>query len=387
MAEYSSLLRFAENLIRVPSPSGSEGPVAELVAREMASNGYEVEVDDLGNVLGWLRFGPGPVVLFDAHMDTVGVTDPSSWSRRPEGELRGSRLYGRGAMDMKGPLAACLHGLAAVQGEIGKGTIVVCASVAEELVEGVALSPVLERVKPACVVICEATSLQVAHGQRGRAEIKVEIFGQPTHSSRPHLGVNALDAMSLAMGALKGLPAPFDPVLGEGVLVATDILSRPYPALSVVPDYCVATYDRRTLPGETAESVLAPLRTAIESAIHESGARAELSIAIDDFVSYSGAHIRAPNFAPAWCLSPQDSVVTDVLAELHREGLESDIRTYAFCTNGSASAGQLGIHTLGYGPGDEELAHRVDEFIEVDDLVSGAQGYAALGRALTRRDW
>jgi len=151
--------------------------VADLVRPEMERLGYAVEVDALGNVVGTLDFGPGPCVLFDAHMDTVGVTDPAAWSVEPFGELRDGRLYGRGSMDMKGPLAAVIHGAAAAAA--GGGRVVVSASIAEEMIEGYATVDVARRVRPDVAVICEATGRRVAVGQRGRAELVVEVFGRP----------------------------------------------------------------------------------------------------------------------------------------------------------------------------------------------------------------
>src|SRR3954471_18843512 len=122
-----ALETFALELVRTPSPSGAEGAVAALVRAELERLGYAVDGDDRGNVFGTLDAGPGPCVLFDAHMDTVGVTDPTAWSVDPAGELRDGRLYGRGAMDMKGPLAALVHGCAAAQ--LTRGRVVVSASI------------------------------------------------------------------------------------------------------------------------------------------------------------------------------------------------------------------------------------------------------------------
>jgi acetylornithine deacetylase/succinyl-diaminopimelate desuccinylase-like protein len=168
--------------VRTSSPSGAEGAVAELVRAELERLGYAVEIDAFGNVTGTLDAGPGPCVLFDAHMDTVGVSDPSAWSFDPAGELAAGRLYGRGAMDMKGPLAALVHGVAAAG--ISRGRVVVSASVAEEMIEGFATAEVARRVRPDAAVICEASGLRVAVGQRGRAELVVSVRGRPTHSSR-----------------------------------------------------------------------------------------------------------------------------------------------------------------------------------------------------------
>jgi putative selenium metabolism hydrolase len=370
-----ALETFALELVGIPSPSGAEGAVAERVRVELERLGYAVEVDRLGNVVGTRDRGGGPCVLFDAHMDTVGVTDPAAWSADPAGERRDGRLYGRGAMDMKGPLAAVVHGAVAAE---AAGRVVVCASIAEELVEGAATVEVARRVRPDVAVICEATGLRVAIGQRGRAELTVEVFGRPTHSSRPDLGVNAVDAMADVLAAARAIKLPSHPALGPAILVPTDVISRPYPGLSVVPDHCAVTFDRRTLPGESEEDVVAPLRAAVEAAVAPHGATGRVTVAVDRFDSYSGARVEAPNFAPAWFIDAAAEPARTALAALGAEPTH-----WAFCTNGSGTAA-LGIPTIGFGPGDESLAHRVDEFIALDELYAGARGYAALAAALTR---
>ncbi len=370
-----ALESFALNLVRTPSPSGAEGAVAELVEAELRRLGYDVDVDPLGNVIGTLDAGPGPCVLFDAHMDTVGVTDPAAWSFDPAGELRDGRLYGRGAMDMKGPLAAVIHGAAAA--ELAGGRVVVSASIAEEMIEGFATVEVARRVRPDVAVICEATRRRVAVGQRGRAELIVEVQGRPTHSSRPDLGVNAVEAMADVLRAARAIALPTHPALGAAILVPTDIASRPFPALSVVPDQCTVTFDRRTLPGEREEDVVAQLRAAAEGAVAPHGATVSVTIGLDRFDSYTGAPVAAPNFAPAWFVGPDAPPASIALAALGAEPTH-----WAFCTNGSGTAA-LGIPTIGYGPGDETLAHRVDEYLERDELEAGARDYAKLAAALT----
>jgi putative selenium metabolism hydrolase len=376
-----ALDEFTLALVRTPSPSGREGAVAALVRAELERLGYAVDVDELGNVTGTLDAGPGPCVLFDAHMDTVGVTDPGAWTADPAGEVRDGRLYGRGAMDMKGPLAALAHGVATAREAI-RGRVILCASIAEEMIEGFATVAVAQRVKPDVAVICEASGLRVVVGQRGRAELLVEVDGQPTHSSRPDLGVNAVEAMADVLRAARDIRLPDHHTLSPAILVPTDVISRPYPALSVVPDRCTVTFDRRTLPGEGEADVLEPLRAAAQAAAEPHGATARVTLGVDRFDSYSGAPVEAPNFAPAWFTGPDAPPARAALRALERAGLTPLTHHWDFCTNGSGTAA-LGIPTIGFGPGDETLAHRVDEHITLDDLHAGARAYAELAVALT----
>lgn len=362
---------FALELVRTPSPSAQEGAVAALVREELERLGYAVEVDALGNVVGTLDAGPGPCVLFDAHLDTVGVSDPVAWSADPAGELRDGRLYGRGSTDMKGPLAALVHGAAAAP--LARGRVVVSASIAEEMIEGFATVAVARRVRPDAAVICEPSSRRVVVGQRGRAELIVRVDGRPSHSSRPDLGVNAVEAMADVLLAARELPLPTHPELGRAILVPTDVISRPFPALSVLPDRCTATFDRRTLPGEQEAEVVAQLQEVVDGA----GATGTVEIGVDRFDTYTGAPVEARNFAAAWYTGTDAPVARTAL-----DALGAEPGLWAFCTNGSGTAA-LGIPTIGYGPGDETLAHRVDEHIELAELREGARGYATLAAALT----
>jgi putative selenium metabolism hydrolase len=370
-----ALVKFAHSLVGTASPSGQEGAVAALVRAELERLGYAVEVDALGNVTGTLDGGDGPCVLLDAHMDTVGVTDRAAWSADPMGELRDGVLYGRGSVDMKGPLAALVHGAAAAG--LRRGRVVVSASIAEEMIEGFATVEVARRVRPDVAVICEPSHRSVVVGQRGRAELIVDVHGRPSHSSRPDLGVNAVEAMADVLRAARELELPEHPELGAAILVVTDVISRPYPALSVLPDRCTATFDRRTLPGESEADVLAQLREAAAGAVAPHGATAEVTIGLDRFDAYTGTPVEAPNFAPAWYTGADAPVARVALGAVGGEPGH-----WLFCTNGSGTAA-LGIPTIGFGPGDETLAHRVDEHIELDELHAGARDYAALVEALT----
>jgi putative selenium metabolism hydrolase len=384
--ERDRIADFALRLVRCQSLSGREGPVSEIISAELKELGLEVERDALGNVTGTIDAGPGPRVLFDGHMDTVGVTNPDKYQFNPWGERTNGRLYGRGSMDMKGPLAAAIYGVAALAGRLRRGRVTVSASIAEEFVEGAALLEVARRWQPDSVVICEATSLHLARGQRGRAEVRVEVHGRSTHSSRPDLGINAADLMVDVVTALRGIPTPEHEVLGGGILVLTDLVSSPLPGISVVPDLCTAIFDRRTLPGENESEVLEPIQSLVDDVIARVGATCGVVINEDDFETYTGQRLRAKNFAPAWFFDERSPIVTAALAGVARAGIVPQLSHYAFCTNGSATAGRLGIPTVGFGPGDAERAHRIDEYVEEADLERAQSGYAAIAEELVAID-
>jgi putative selenium metabolism hydrolase len=377
-----ALDRFLMRLLAARSLSTEEAAAAALLEDELRQLGFTVDVDKLGNVVGSRTFGPGPTVLIDTHLDTVPVGDAAEWSRDPAGEIADGRVYGRGAVDMKGPIAACVHGVASLAGSAVAGTVVISGGVTEELVEGAAAIGVAETVKPDYVVICEPSRRRIARGQRGRAELIIEVEGRSCHSAYPDAGINAVEVMSDVLRALRDLKPSTDAVLGDGILVVTDIRSDPYPSLSVVPERCTATLDRRTLVDEGATDIVAPVQQIVDQITERWGTRGAVRIAEDVFTTYTGVTLRAPNFAPAWLMDEDSVIIGRATAGLKTAGLDAVVGHYKFCTNGSATAGALGIPTIGFGPGDESQAHTVDESIELADLHLGAQGYAAIVSAL-----
>lgn len=373
----NALIDFTQRLIRQPSPPCEEGPVAQIVLDEMKRLGYDrVWIDENGSAIGLIEGArSGPTLLFDAHTDTVGIAPGSVWTREPFGaEIADSYLYGRGAADMKGALAAMLHAAASVDKSRLAGKVVVSASVMEEVYEGGALKTVMDEVKPDFVVIGEASELNLVRGGRGRAEIHLETIGKPSHSSSPHLGVNAIHLMMKVIQAVDKLKLGEHPLLGSGILALTDIISEPYPAYSVIPVRCKATYDRRLLPGETVEGVLVDITSLPELR----GINFNAKIAEAEHLTYTGKLLQAYKFFPAWELEESHPFVQSALRGLRASGLDPNMRAYRFCTNAAYSIGEAGVPTIGFGPCAEGDAHVVDEKISLDDLEKAALGYKGM---------
>ena len=126
-------------------------------------------------------------VLYDSHVDTVPAGDLSQWTHPPfGGDLANERIYGRGATDMKGPLAAAMVGLAQAHNDKTlNGTVFLCASTGEEHIEGLTLTPVMDIYNPDLVIICEPTALKLATAQRGRGEIEIFVHGKSRPCQQP----------------------------------------------------------------------------------------------------------------------------------------------------------------------------------------------------------
>lgn len=377
-------VELAERLIRIPGLSGDEGRMADEVEKAMRELGYrEIIRDRLGSVIGVIGpEGSRPCLLFDGHMDVVPAS--GNWTVDPfGGEIIDGRIYGRGSTDMKGGLAAAICGAALAEraGDL-QAPVAVSATVLEETIEGFALAEVLDRFDPEAVVICEPSDLQLQLGQRGRMEIMLSIKGVPSHAAHPSRGTNPIEFASQALTSLADLEPPSDPELGEGILVPTDIISDPYPSISLIPAAVNVRFDRRTLVGEESAKVLSELSSWLSGKV---GTEVfELTVNSAAVESYTGVVITPQRFLPAWRAEPQDHLAQVAMRSIQQAGHGVKVGAYGFCTNGSESAGSRGIPTIGLGPGSEEGAHVVDESVSVEDVRRATKIYEYLALNLAK---
>src|SRR5258708_9473177 len=292
------LTAFTRSLVQTRSLTGEEAPVVELVLAEMRALGFDhAGGDGNGSAIGVVEGAQaGPTLLLDAHCDTVGVAPGSTWTRAPfGGQIEDGYLYGRGSADMKGALAAMVHGAATADRSRLAGRVAVSASVMEEGMEGGSLKAVMDDLRPSFVVIGESTELNLNPGGGRPAPARPANTRPPAHSSSPHLGLNAVHAMLPIIQRMEGLPPDSDPLMGPALLALTDIISDPYPAYSVTPSRCRVTYDRRLLPGETPERVLSAIRELRPG----NGAEFHAVLAEGEHRASTGTVLRGPKFFPA----------------------------------------------------------------------------------------
>lgn len=386
------LTQVCQDLIRNASYSGQEENVVKAIEKNFEMLGFDSwSRDEYGNIIGCIKGNkPGKKILFDGHIDTVTVPDATKWTFPPfEAVIDNGRIYGRGASDMKGQVSAMMAAVSYFAKDTEKdfeGELYVAGVVHEEIFEGIAARKISEAVKPDYVVIGESSELNLKIGQRGRGEIVIETFGKPAHSANPHKGINAVYKMSKIIERVQQLVPPTHPVLGDGILVLTDIKSSPYPGASVVPDYCKATFDRRLLVGETKEGVLAPIQALLEEMMREdSELNAKVSYALGSEDCYTGNKIEGERFFPGWLYDEEDEFVQAAYKGLKEAGVDCEITQYSFCTNGSHYAGEAGIKTIGFGPSKENLAHTIDEYIEQEQLFIGAEGYYGILKSVYKK--
>lgn len=387
----NAVVTLCQELVRQQSYSGEEQGVAGVLNHNMKQMGFDsVTMDRYGNIIGCIKGKrPGKKLLFDGHIDTVPVSDPAEWQYPPfAAEIHDGKIYGRGTSDMKGAVAAMTCAAANFAKDTDRdfaGEIYVAGVVHEECFEGVAAREISRAVYPDYVVIGEASQLDLKIGQRGRAEIVLETFGKPCHSANPEKGINAVYKMAQVIEAIRTLEPTHHPVLGNGILELTDIKSAPYPGASVVPEYCRATYDRRLLVGETKESVLAPINALLEKLMaNDPQLKVKASYAVGHEKCHTGNEIEGERFFPGWLYDENETFVQDVYAQLKDMGYAPSIMQYNFCTNGSHYAGEAGIKTFGLGPSQENLAHTLNEYVEIDQLAKVTDCYYGVMMALLK---
>jgi len=388
--ERENLIAFLRDLVRIPSPSTQEGPVAERILAEMDRLGFrDARVDRIGNVVGWVGSGEGPTLMLNGHMDTVRVSDASAWTRDPlAGEIEGGRLYGLGACDMKGGVAAMLYGAYLLRraGLPQKGRVVVACVVQEEPSEGMGSRVLIEEegVRPDWVLIAEPSDLQIARGQRGRLELRVTVHGRSAHASQPHLGENAVYAAARLVFGLELLAGQLgdDPFLGPGTMAVTEIRSQAS-SRNAIPDRCDLIIDRRLTLGETEAMALAE----VQRVITREGIRAEVRVTEYTATSYTGYPCRAREYYAPWVIEEDHPLVTALARAAKAQlGKRPRVGHWQFSTEGAYTAGVAGIPTVGFGPGDPRQAHAPDEWVSLDDVCAAAEVYARLAVELLTPD-
>jgi len=375
----ADMVRFLRELIAIPAPSGQEQARCERVKAEYERLGFDrVFFDGLGSVVAILGQGPFTVML-DGHVDCVGVGDPASWPFDPfVGKLEDGKIWGRGAVDELPGIVCAAYGvkLLAERGWPPGLRVVLVASVLEEDCDGLPLMHLIGRegVRPDVVVLGEPTNLDVYRGHRGRMSIEIITRGVSAHGAHCERGVNAVYKMAPIIAEIEALNDRLasDDFLGKGTITASWI-DCTSPSFNAVPDRARIVLDRRLTTGETPELALAELRAL------PSLGDAEVRVLGWEGRAWTGLGIEQEQVFPTWVLAEEHYLVQGTVAAATEVlGRRPAIGRWVFSTNGTASMGRLGIPTVGFAPGREELAHSTGEWVAVDDLVTAAAAYSLI---------
>ena len=342
--------------------SQGEAEIAAALARVLSDWGFSTEHIDSApgrpNLIA--RVGPreSPAMMFMGHLDTVGVEgmthDPFA------ADMKGGRIYGRGAADMKSGVASmCVAALRALEssGDRAKRQIII-AAVTDEEYESIGTHALIETgLSAECAIITEPTRLAICPAHRGFVWAEIEFTGRAAHGSRYDIGVDAIRHAGLVLAELDELETVTlhgrtHPLLGRASVHASTISGGV--GISTYPDRCVLAIERRTIPGETGDAILAEIEAVCERV---AARRPELSVS----VRLIGAQLPSD-------VAPDAPVVKAVECALWAEDLPAPIEGLSAWTD-AALLNEAGIATICFGPGDIALAHSAEEFVPVDEII------------------
>ena len=428
------MTKFLRDMIAIPSESCEEEGVIRRIAAEMEKVGYDkVEIDGLGNVIGWMGDGE-KIIAIDSHIDTVGIGNIENWEQDPyKGFETDDVIYGRGGSDQEGGMASALYGARIMKDLdlIPKGyKIMVVGSVQEEDCDGMCWQYIVNkyfngpedaRSKVEFVISTEPTDGGIYRGHRGRMEIRVDVHGVSCHGSAPERGDNAIYKMAdiladvRALNAnddsdaaeIKGLVKMLNPkynpehyedarFLGRGTCTVSQIFYTS-PSRCAVADSCAISIDRRMTAGETWDSCLEEIRQL--PSVRKYGNDVKVSMYMYDRPAWTGTVYETECYFPTW-INKESSAHVQALIDAHK-ALWGDQRIghrdadpkydamhlrdgrpltdkWTFSTNGVSIQGRYGIPCVGFGPGAESWAHAPNEITWKQDLVTCAALYAAV---------
>ena len=423
----ADMTRFLREMISYPSESCEEKEVVACIKREMEKLGYdEVEVDGLGNVIGWMGQGD-KIIAIDSHIDTVGIGNINNWTADPyKGWEDDAIIYGRGGSDQEGGMASAVYGTKIMKdmGLIPAGyKIMVVGSVQEEDCDGMCWQYIVNKFFPQngikkeqveFVISTEPTDGGIYRGHRGRMEIRVDVKGVSCHGSAPERGDNAIYKMADILQdvralnenpaddsvEVKGLVKMLDPkynpehwedarFLGRGTCTTSQIFYTS-PSRCAVADSCAISIDRRMTAGETYESCLEEVRNL--PAVKKYGDDVKVSMYMYDRPSWTGEVYETEAYFPTW-INKESAPHVKALVDAHkalfgekRIGCEKSMDKrdgrplcdkWTFSTNCVSIQGRYGIPCVGFGPGAESQAHAPNEVTYKQDLSTCAALYVA----------
>jgi putative selenium metabolism hydrolase len=373
------IITFLKELCAIPSYDSQIRAVGERAEAEMKKLGFdEVWWDRMGNIVG--RIGDGPTkLLYDSHIDTVGVGAMEEWGWDPfTGKEENGIFFARGACDEKGSTPGMIYGLALAK-ELGllEGFTGYYFGNMEEWNDGIAPHALVEveGLRPDFVVIGEPTKMQVYRGHKGRVEMQVVARGKSAHAASNFLGDNAIYKLLPIIDQISKLEPELgdDPFLGHGRITVSDMHVKT-PSINAVPNEALIYIDRRITFGEEPQAELARIKGLF-------GERSDMdaSILIYDVPSYTGFVFPLDKIYPAWAL-PEDNpyVQAGVQAGEALWGGTMPTGKWDFSTNGTYWCGKAGIPSIGFGPGDEIHAHTVIDQVPLEDVVRSTEWYALL---------
>ena len=369
------IVAFTSKLVQIKSYSGQEEAAIRFVAQKMKDLGYEeITIDGMGNVVG--RIGNGKkILLFDSLVDTVEVKDEKEWAIPPfSGQIVNGHLHGRGSVDMKASVAASVYAgaIAKKMGLHEDKTIYVSCTVFEEDCDGENLKHLFKELnlRPDYVVICEPSNNVITLGHKGKAQIAITTEGISAHGAAPEKGLNAIYEMAEIIQRVEAANKALKSYNGrKGTLVLSQI-SSVSASLNAVPSACEIYLDRRMIPGESEADIQQEMDALV------AGKNASWKIGTLFRKCWTGLDIKYEPLHPAWEID-LDHELTQACIAAYTENFgqqPSKFDFWDFSTN-AVTPVSLGIPTIGFGPGNYQLAHMRDECCPIHQIIDACSFY------------
>jgi succinyl-diaminopimelate desuccinylase len=380
-----AVVEFTRELVRVRSVADGAGRAEEAAARVVADRmrgfGWDVAVSEVApgrpNLIATVTCGlPGPTLAFEGHLDVVTEGDATGWSHPPyAADVVDGRLYGRGAADMKSGVAAMIYAVHALEAAGPfRGTVKVCVLADEEGMmlgaKQAAASGALHGVDG--VIVCEPEGDEVCTCAKGAVRLRLDLTGSMAHGAMPDRGANPIPALAACLSELSGVQeaarraSGAHPVLGETWITPTVVRAGDEDQVNVIPAAARLYVDVRTVPGTDHAGLVETARQRCASAAAAFGVRVALTV-MDD---------RPPVQTPV-----EHPVVAAIMAA-HEQvtGSPAQLGGVPGTTDGTILSRDAELPTVVYGPGGKWIAHQMDEFVEVADILRYTQTYAAAAR-------
>ena len=381
MRRRDEIVGLCQDMVKIPSPSGDEGALAEFVLGAMRRLDYdEAWMDAAGNVIGIVKGGAGPKTMFNGHMDVVDAGNPDDWEHPPfAAEVHDGHVWGRGAADMKGGLAAMLFAAACfkIWNRQPKGDIIVTAAGMEEVGGWGSQLMVKEGAFGAeRAVVGEPTGLRLLSGHRGRIILQARIQGKSMHGSNVNYEANPLLSLARFIGGLPDLSESLAERLSYLTVVPTAI-AAPLTGANVTPPEVIQTLDVRVGPDVEAGMIVRELNEHLgESLGGECSGNVEIARQV--LKTHTGIKLEVDDLVPGYEVDADHPWVREAEAALRAVLGRDPTGPLALYTTDACHLGRAGVPTLLFGPGDIGVAHTTNERLPVEQLLESVVGYVAL---------
>ena len=359
----SPVIETLADLVRINSVNASyeggpgEGEIAQFVRQFFEQRGIETWEQEVfpgrPNVLARLPGrDPSRRIVLEAHTDTVSVKGMTIPPFDPV--IRDGKMYGRGSCDTKAGLATMMHALASLKEEgITPPCEVLLAAAVDEEFSYRGVVRLCEGLKADAAIVAEPTELRAVIATKGVLRCRIVVQGKSAHSSKPHLGVNAITHMARVIAAIEAdnerMAAHQHPLVGCGTCNVGVISGGVQ--VNFVPDRCAIEIDRRLLPGERATDAVEHYRQLLRGIPGITADVEEPLLLVDEALD-----------------TPADAAVVQTATRVLREmGLNAEPCGVPFGCDASKLS-RAGIPSIVFGPGSIDRAHTADEYIELDQV-------------------